>query len=749
MFAGAIQSIAQYLLKGVASVTERGGSSMDRRRTAALLIGGVVATALLGVVVGGQISSPAEEAARTAPPEASPILVPIEERVLSADVVTRGTGRFGSPAQISVAASALKPAPGFVAEVRTVGTDFEEGSVLLIASGRPIFMLEGAQSLARDLGPGMSGDDVRQLEEALQRLGIATGAVDGVYDDATQQGVAAWYEEEGFSPFTATPDQLATIRTREAELTVARLEILTANDSVGTADAAVAAAQSALTTAQNRSNIAVRDKQRAESQAATDDAVAAADVAGKQAVLDAMKSGSVVPAPAADIAVAQADLETARANATSVSVAAGRAVADAQAVLDGASDGVATATQVAASANAVAQAGVDAKQAALDDVLANPATTPTQEAAARADLAAAQANADNVSLVGEQSVADAQSVLDDAPAALDAARTEGAAAVAVAEADVAAKKAVVDALTNPGPATPSDRAAAEADLATAMANQDSVRLAGEQAVDQATIEVANVWADVNAQSSALATAWTARTNAEGSLGERASAAGLAQQEADLAHRQAGIQVPADEVVFVPTATVKLSEMLVVQGDPAVGGLMLVTDSQVFVDGSLAVEDAGLVEAGATVELDEASLGIATEGVISFVAPGPGTNGVDGFHVYFEASVSDPPPNLVGASVRLTIPVTSTGGTVLAVPVSALTMGADGSSRVQVDTTHGLEIVEVTPGLSADGYVEITPVGDEVLNEGELVLIGFDGLTTSSQPAEPTSTDPTDTGASNG
>ena len=40
-------------------------------------------------VAGSRIEAPAEAAARTAAPSPSPILVPVEQRVLSADVVTR------------------------------------------------------------------------------------------------------------------------------------------------------------------------------------------------------------------------------------------------------------------------------------------------------------------------------------------------------------------------------------------------------------------------------------------------------------------------------------------------------------------------------------------------------------------------------------------------------------------------------------------------------------------------------------
>jgi hypothetical protein len=76
-----------------------------------------------------------------------------------------------------------------------------------------------------------------------------------------------------------------------------------------------------------------------------------------------------------------------------------------------------------------------------------------------------------------------------------------------------------------------------------------------------------------------------------------------------------------------------------------------------------------------------------------------------------------------ANVRVTIPVKSTGGKVLAVPVAALSSGADGGSRVEVLRNGKTELVPVTVGLSADGYAQVTPVGDAGLSEGDQVVVG--------------------------
>jgi multidrug efflux pump subunit AcrA (membrane-fusion protein) len=107
-----------------------------------------------------------------------------------------------------------------------------------------------------------------------------------------------------------------------------------------------------------------------------------------------------------------------------------------------------------------------------------------------------------------------------------------------------------------------------------------------------------------------------------------------------------------------------------------------------------------------------------------VANSPGTDGVDGFHIYLEVLVDETSTALEGFSLRLTIPIESTGGTVMAVPLSALSLAPDGTSRVQVDKDGTLEFIVVEPGLSADGFVEVTSI-DGALAPGQLVVIGYE------------------------
>src|SRR5215510_10851788 len=146
-------------------------------------------------------------AARTAPPEPSPILVPVESRVLSSDVVTRGTVRFGLPQPVSIVPSSVKGSVGLIAALPRPNTKFEEGEVMLTVSGRPVFVLRGETPTFRDISPSTRGGDVRQFEEALARLGFDPGPVDGIYDEKTSAAVERWYKSSGRDPFGATREQ--------------------------------------------------------------------------------------------------------------------------------------------------------------------------------------------------------------------------------------------------------------------------------------------------------------------------------------------------------------------------------------------------------------------------------------------------------------------------------------------------------------------------------------------------------------
>jgi hypothetical protein len=204
------------------------------------LVGGM---ALGAWYAGSRIQSPAEMASRTAPPAPSPILVPVESRVLSSDVVTRGTVRFGLPQPVSIAPSTIKGGIGLIATLPRLNTEFREGEVILSASGRPVFALRGSTPAHRDMAPGTSGGDIRQLEEALGRLGLDPGPVDGIFDKTLSAAVERWYRKNGWEPFGPTREQSVALVALEREWSDAERGRLAAEAARETAVRAVAAAQ--------------------------------------------------------------------------------------------------------------------------------------------------------------------------------------------------------------------------------------------------------------------------------------------------------------------------------------------------------------------------------------------------------------------------------------------------------------------------------------------------------------------------
>lgn len=184
---------------------------MNRRTALAVIAAVAVLAAAVGWFAGQRIKSPADVAAETEAPEASLITVPVEERELSTSVVIRGQVEFDDVAEIPVNPSAAGST--IITNVPlAVGEDLVEGAVAIEVAGRPLLVLEGELPVFRPLAPGVEGPDVRQLEEALTRLGYDAGQVDEVFDNNTEEAIAAFYRAAGYSPNEPTSDELAQLQ---------------------------------------------------------------------------------------------------------------------------------------------------------------------------------------------------------------------------------------------------------------------------------------------------------------------------------------------------------------------------------------------------------------------------------------------------------------------------------------------------------------------------------------------------------
>ncbi|HDH03587.1 MAG TPA: hypothetical protein ENH15_05020, partial [Actinobacteria bacterium] len=314
----------------------------------AMTVGVAVLAAAVGWFGASRLQSREEAQAESQPPEPSLITVEVQRVELSNTVVVRGTVRFSDSTDISVVANyeGVSILTGVLADQ---GTLIEDGQAVAEVGGRPVFVLQGELPAFRDLGPGQSGDDVEQLEEALARLGFDPGPVDGIYDAATAAAVTALYDENGYAPQPRSAQERAQIDGAEAAVEGAR-------DQLRSAEQGLAAARRPLPESQQLAlDQQVADAERALEEAedlATEQIASAVTLA---ADLEAAKLEATATTEAATIAADRlaeaeagthpdtgvaptpeelADLQAAATEAEDAKVSALAAVEDAQAALD-------------------------------------------------------------------------------------------------------------------------------------------------------------------------------------------------------------------------------------------------------------------------------------------------------------------------------------------------------------------------------------------------------------------------------
>lgn len=209
---------------------------LSTRRQLGAVIGAVVLVGAGGWVAGSQVHSPADAAAARSAPKAGPVTVAVQRQSLTATVVTTGSVEFDSPEPLSLAGAVgtgtAAVAGGEGAEQRVTkapvsGAEVKEGDVLMTVNGRPVLALQGTVPMYRALGPGMSGDDVKQLQKALGRLGFQPGGVTGTFGQGTAAAVTSWYTHKGYQAQQPSPDEQQQLGTLQQSVSSAQEALLT------------------------------------------------------------------------------------------------------------------------------------------------------------------------------------------------------------------------------------------------------------------------------------------------------------------------------------------------------------------------------------------------------------------------------------------------------------------------------------------------------------------------------------------
>ncbi len=259
---------------------------------------------------------------------------------------------------------------------------------------------------------------------------------------------------------------------------------------------------------------------------------------------------------------------------------------------------------------------------------------------------------------------------------------------------------------------------------------ERVRAETELATAQAARAAADVGPDTTAEREGVRAAKDTLTEARRALTE--------------AQTQAMTPLPATEVVYLPSLPRRVDSIDVERGGLVQGDFMSLSGATIQITASAPRADAELLAPGTvgSFSLDGADVPVTvaevTETKAGTESDGDGTAAPKGDRRRVVFTVGDLTPEqlsaLEGTNIRVRVPVSSTEGEVLAVPLAALTAGPGGESRVEVVEDGTSRLVEVTTGLAASGFVEITG-SKEPLEPGDLVAVG---VTAEDPPAGGTS-----------
>ena len=247
----------------------------------------------------------------------------------------------------------------------------------------------------------------------------------------------------------------------------------------------------------------------------------------------------------------------------------------------------------------------------------------------------------------------------------------------------------------------------------------------------------------------------------GGLGNRSGAEATAANDAlfdaqeALAKAQSDVlpSLPASEVLVLSELPRRVDEVSVARGDVLQGSAMQVSGATLAITGTVGKQDADLMKEGQAATFTGPDGQELAAKVESVAAPEKGKKPDQGGEDGEDGSSGDGGGDSTDASrftvtlipedlspeqvdalrdtnVRLRVPVESTDGAVLAVPIAALSAGPGGEDRIELALdeagrkAEGADTVtiDVQAGLAADGFVEIASDDDRVI-VGAKVVVG--------------------------
>jgi hypothetical protein len=160
---------------------------VPRRRRRRLVWAAVGAVPL---AVGGAWLWAGDGSTEATPATATPVATATVERgTISATESWDGTLEYGAPFTVTSSVE------GTITRLVDQGAIVKRGDELFRVNEQPVTLLYGAVPMYRDIGPGDSGVDVRQVEKNLAALGYDGFTVDEEYTSSTAEAVRAWQKD--------------------------------------------------------------------------------------------------------------------------------------------------------------------------------------------------------------------------------------------------------------------------------------------------------------------------------------------------------------------------------------------------------------------------------------------------------------------------------------------------------------------------------------------------------------------------
>jgi len=207
---------------------------------------------------------------------------------------------------------------------------------------------------------------------------------------------------------------------------------------------------------------------------------------------------------------------------------------------------------------------------------------------------------------------------------------------------------------------------------------------------------------------------------------------LKNANSDLAkiRSEAIVSFPTSEFKFIKSLPQNVLNLKVKVGDSAKESVMSISGSDILVNSSITASERGLIKIGDTANMSDNIFELK----VKITSISETANDAGRYDVKLEA-VDTIPDGAVGVNMKIVVPIVSTNGKVLAVPISALTSSGSGSVSVEVERSEGnTETVKVRPGLKSEGFVEVK-ILDGNLKAGDRLVVGRDLVLPGDEAAE--------------